>query len=190
MIWCPPVGAISGKVMFKKRHLGPARFQQRITLMDFQTCSFRIDVAARHGQRLKQQKLSQFLTHNIEPQQWIAQMIEQSHEQHEVEHFPRAGKIVNLHLFELNSILQSEPPCSPLSLREIERLAVDAGNVSAARSKFEAVKPRVTADIPYFPTVERGGQVVSNCIPLQKRTIAEQIVSRGLAFCRLGRAFE
>src|SRR5581483_6166997 len=54
----PPVGAVSGKLVFKERHRGPAWVEQGRSIVDFEPCRLGVYLEGRHRERLKQQKLA------------------------------------------------------------------------------------------------------------------------------------
>src|SRR5690606_14609450 len=92
-----------------------------------------------HRQRLEHHEPSHPPRDYVEPEQRIPQVVEDTHEQHQVELLLPACQIVDLQSSELHAIGQPEFAGRPPRLPQVVIVDVDAENVRTAARELEGV---------------------------------------------------
>src|SRR5690606_38110625 len=89
-IWNPPIGLVSSEFLFDEMHFGKTglledfRFFKRIIALEF----VHFTAAALH--RLEEHLVARYVfADEIKREQWMAQVIKNTHENHEVEFLPK-----------------------------------------------------------------------------------------------------
>src|SRR5207253_4395528 len=104
------------------------------------------------------------------------QMVEHTHQEHEVPLLVTRGEIIHLHVPKLHTIGEAEFTRGPLRLPQEERLDVDSRDNGAALRQLEAVEAGVAADVERTPSGQLLGKVRRDLRPLESREVAERVV--------------
>src|SRR5919204_4491331 len=114
MIREPPVGRIATEGGLDKGHLRPAGIVQT-----FQALKVHILSGRRHGivalrrKRLEDHQPSDLSRGDIQPQQRMTEMVEHSHEEHEIVPLRPTGELIDVALLEAYAVFKAELPGAP-----------------------------------------------------------------------------
>src|SRR4051812_19688657 len=134
--------------------------------------------AAKH--RLKHEHVAaDELVKHVERKQWMAQVIEHTHEQDDIEHLPKRRKVVHRHLAELD--VESGDLSGKARLRQVSRVAVDADHLRRSTTfHLDRVEPAVAADVENGATAKIGRDRMRKVTPFDRRVVSEKMIGRGL----------
>src|SRR4051812_7440515 len=120
------------------------------------------------------------LSDDVQAQERISQMVEDSHEENEVPLPVHAGEVIDLAALEAAGIAQAQPIGRPSRLGKEMRVAVDSENLCASPCKFEAVKPCVAANVENPPSTQICRQMRGQLLPFPVGKNTEMMVGKGL----------
>ena len=110
----------------------------------------------------------------------MAQVIEDAHEEHEVERLVELDEIVDLHAPELEPLAHAELLRRPARLAQVVLIDVDREHVGAAPHELERIEARVAADVERAPAVQVRRQNAPERAPHRRREVAERVLGRRL----------
>src|SRR4051812_21941351 len=150
----PPVAGVAGVALLDEVQPGPGRVVEGRAIGEgiVGRPGHLRGAAAQH--RLEYEAAPhRVLPQQVEGEQRIAQVIEDAHEQHQIEFLAETADVVDRSLVELD--VEAEAIGEQPRLTQVERLAVDADDVRrAAPLHLERVEPRVAADLEHRPPGE------------------------------------
>lgn len=176
MVRGPPVRGISRQPVLDEGHPGPARLFHRAAVVDVHVRRRAVDLFAGRGQGLEDHPPRDPPGHDVEPQERIAEVVENAHEEDEVVLFVHARQVVHLHLAEAHPVLHPELPGGPARLLQIMGIVVDAGDERAAPREREGVEARVAADVEGRPPGEVFREMPPDLLPLEGREVPQEMV--------------
>src|SRR5437764_13160011 len=119
------------------------------------------------------------LADEVEREQRVPQMVEDAHEDHEVEALAQRGDVVDIELGEFD-VVEIEHFAREPRLGEIALVAVDTEHpAGAAALHLDRVEAGVATDVEHAFPAEVLRQLRSEAAEFRARIIAEEMVGRG-----------
>src|SRR4051812_33970522 len=174
----PPVGGIAGVTAFDEVQLGIAgvvedlRLGERVVVFESRPCR----ASPQHA--LEDQHVARHVfVDEIERQQRMPEVIEDAHEEHDVETLLQAPDLEHRQLSKVDvdlADLGGEP-----RLCQVALVAVDSHHArGAAALHFNGIEPGVTADVEDGAASQIGGDGLGELCPLEARIVSQEMVGR------------
>ena len=179
----PPIGRVARKMVLEERHFRPPGLQHLVAVVEPAAVRVQFDVIARHRQRLKHHQPAHAPRHQVEPEHRVAQVVENAHEQHEVERcVAEPRQVVHLHALEPHAPchVRTELACSPSGLAQVALIKIDPKDRCAPASELKRVKPRIAPDVEARPAAKVLRNVRCDLMPLEGGKIAQVVRRVGL----------
>lgn len=164
--------------------MGHPRIEHPLALVDPEVLRRLGHLHPRPRERLKDQPPPHPPAHDVEPEQRVAQVVEDAHEEHEVPGLIAPREVIDLHLPELDPVRHPELAGRPPRLVEVVGVVVDPGDPRSAPRELDRVEPRVASDVEGRPSREVRGQEPAHLLSLVRREVAQEVVGRGLCAVR------